>query len=122
MAKVLETVGMERLKAALTARKLTARRDSNLRLEVGFSAEYAIYVHEDLTAFHPVGQAKYLEQPLRQNRPVYAKIVRDEMRRGRSLRQAMRTAGFALLRDAKELVPVDTGFLKSSGFVRVVAA
>lgn len=25
---------------------------------------YAIYVHENLTARHPVGQAKYLEQPL----------------------------------------------------------
>lgn len=121
MAKVVETTGFERLKAILTARKLTARRDSNLRLEIGFAAEYAIYVHEDLTAFHTVGQAKYLEQPLRQNRPVYAKIVRDEMKRGRSLRQAMRSAGLALIRDAKELVPVDTGFLKGSWFVRVVS-
>jgi hypothetical protein len=72
-----------------------------------------------LEAIHAVGQAKYLETPLRQNRPVYAKVVADEMKRGRSLRQALRSAGFAILRDAKELVPVDTGELKQSGFVKV---
>lgn len=26
--------------------------------------EYAVYVHEDLAASHPVGQAKFLEQPV----------------------------------------------------------
>ena len=33
-------------------------------VEVGFggpAAGYAIYVHEDLSAHHPVGEAKYLE-------------------------------------------------------------
>lgn len=29
----------------------------------GPAAPYALAVHEDLTARHPVGQAKYLEQP-----------------------------------------------------------
>jgi len=36
-------------------------------VELGFggpATPYAIIVHEDLSAFHPVGQAKYLEQPL----------------------------------------------------------
>ena len=27
---------------------------------------YAVYVHENLEAHHPVGQAKYLEQPVNQ--------------------------------------------------------
>lgn len=27
---------------------------------------YAVYVHEDLTAYHRVGQAKYLETPVRE--------------------------------------------------------
>jgi len=31
----------------------------------GPSAPYALYVHEDLTKHHPVGQAKYLEVPVR---------------------------------------------------------
>lgn len=37
-------------------------------VELGFggpAAEYAVIVHEDLTKRHPVGQAKYLEIPLK---------------------------------------------------------
>lgn len=30
----------------------------------GAASDYAIIVHEDLSAYHPVGQAKFLEQPL----------------------------------------------------------
>lgn len=114
------TSGLDKLTAVLTARKLTGKRDSNLRLVVGFTAEHAIVVHEDLSAFHAIGQAKYLEQPMRENRAVYARIVRDKMKQGRSLRQAMLAAGYELLRDARALVPVDTGELKASGFVKVV--
>jgi hypothetical protein len=29
--------------------------------------DYAIYVHEDLTAYHPVGEAKYIENEINQN-------------------------------------------------------
>ena len=34
-------------------------------VQLSYGAEYAIYVHEILDAVHPVGQAKYLEQPVR---------------------------------------------------------
>jgi len=37
-------------------------------IELGFggpAAPYAVFVHEDLTKHHPVGQAKYLELPVR---------------------------------------------------------
>lgn len=33
---------------------------------IGYGTEYAIFVHENLEAQHKVGQAKYLEQPLRE--------------------------------------------------------
>lgn len=67
---------------------------------VGYTAEYAIFVHEDLELRHgadfnawywediqagrehergPNQQAKFLEQPLRQNRRQLAKIVKTEM-------------------------------------------
>ena len=29
------------------------------------AVEYAVYVHEDLNAFHPTGEAKYLETPFK---------------------------------------------------------
>lgn len=44
-------------------------------VRVGYTMEYAIYVHENLMAKHPVGQAKYLEQPARTERPAIIRIV-----------------------------------------------
>lgn len=41
----------------------------------GPAAPYALYVHEDLDAFHSVGQAKYIEQPLFQSAPFMAERV-----------------------------------------------
>lgn len=35
----------------------------------GVAAPYALVVHEDLEAFHPVGQAKYLESVILESRP-----------------------------------------------------
>lgn len=35
--------------------------------EVGYSADYALEQHEDLTFEHDTGQAKYLEQPFNEN-------------------------------------------------------
>ena len=43
------------------------RTGNKVTLTLGFggaAADYAIPVHEDLEAFHRVGQAKYVEQPL----------------------------------------------------------
>ena len=40
---------------------------SRVSVTLGFgnnSVAYAVYVHENLTARHPVGEAKYLERPL----------------------------------------------------------
>lgn len=36
-------------------------------VRLGSNTEYAIFVHEDLDAYHKVGQAKFIEAPLRQN-------------------------------------------------------
>ena len=35
-----------------------------ISVEAGFSADYALYVHENLGHLHPNGQAKFLEGPL----------------------------------------------------------
>lgn len=31
---------------------------------LGYSMDYAIFVHENMRAFHPVGKAKFLEDPI----------------------------------------------------------
>lgn len=43
----------------------------------GAAASYAIYVHENLTARHPVGQAKYLEVPVNRARKGLAKRIAE---------------------------------------------
>lgn len=47
----------------------------------GPAADYAIHVHENLEAYHPVGQAKFIEEPLRESAPFLlgriAKRLRD---------------------------------------------
>ena len=50
-------------------------------VEVGYVAEYAVYVHEDLFAHHNVGQAKFLEQPMRDHKDDVTRIVQDEVKR-----------------------------------------
>lgn len=41
----------------------------------GVSAQYAVFVHENLEAFHEVGQAKFLESTLLESRPYMAARV-----------------------------------------------
>ena len=42
-------------------------RGLNTEFSIGYSADYAVYVHEDLTKHHPNGQAKFLETAILQN-------------------------------------------------------
>jgi len=55
----------------------------------GPAAPYAIEVHENLDAFHPVGEAKYIESVLRESKPFMrdriAKRARSLMRRPRKV-------------------------------------
>jgi hypothetical protein len=45
----------------------------------GPSADYAIYVHEDLDAYHPVGNAKFIERPLFEALPFMAKRIANRI-------------------------------------------
>jgi len=88
---------------------------------VGFTQNYAIYVHENLEAYHLVGQAKFLEQPARElsQGGVLSRIVVEVMRQGKTMMQGLLLAGLRIQREAQRLVPVDTGALKNSAFTRV---
>lgn len=44
-------------------------------VEIGFTASYAIYVHENMEAYHAVGQAKFLEQSLKDNHAQILKLA-----------------------------------------------
>lgn len=45
----------------------------------GPAADYAVYVHEDLDAFHRVGNAKFIERPLMESRSFMAQRVAMRM-------------------------------------------
>lgn len=56
------------------------RKEGKLGVSVGFSAAYAIYVHENLEAHHDTGQAKFLESALRDNRDAIIRILQAKAR------------------------------------------
>jgi len=114
MAKWLE--GTEQLVENIRSR---AKRAKGSDVIVGYEQPYAVFVHENLEAHHPVGQAKYLEQPMRQHRRELLRYISVELRKGRLLQDVLFEAGNILLDASLPLVPVDTGALKSSGFVEV---
>lgn len=117
-AKMIVTGGGP-LVAQLQNLKKGAQRASGPKAVAGYSAPYAVYVHERTDVYHPVGQAKFLETAAAQQRGAMASLIADQMRKGRSINQATLTAAQLLLRESNRLVPVDTGFLRDSGRARV---
>jgi hypothetical protein len=111
--------GVPRLLRTLEGLAAKARADAGKRVSVGFSAPYAVFVHEDLTAFHSNGVAKFLETPMRTMHQELAGIVGAEVRGGATLVEAERKAAERLLVASQAIVPVDSGNLRDSGFVSV---
>lgn len=60
----------------------TRKEGEGFRAEVsvGYTASYAVFVHENLEANHPIGQAKFLEQPARDMRQELLETVWGEAR------------------------------------------
>lgn len=46
-----------------------------ISVEMSFGTDYAIFVHENLEAFHPVGQAKFMESVINESRQFMASRV-----------------------------------------------
>lgn len=63
-------------------------------------------------------QAKFLEQPARELKKEFSRIITTACKNGAKLGQALMMAGLRLQRESQQLVPVDTGNLKSSAFTR----
>jgi len=112
-----EITGFTDLKERLQKLQNEAK-ESNVTVVVGFTQNYAIYVHENLEARHRVGQAKFLEQPARELAPHFGTVVRDLLSKGVSMLKALFIVGLRLQRDAQKLCPVLTGALKNSAFTR----
>jgi hypothetical protein len=128
MAARVNMVGFNSLISKLGARQRSAARAMRKTVRVGYSAPYALRIHEDLEIDHEAhgcgGQAKFLEQPARMYRKVMASIVRNSVvgRTGpgdleAAIVRGFLAAGLFLKKESQELVPVQTGFLRDSAFV-----
>lgn len=117
MAEKVEITGVDRLQKRLAA--LARRHKPVSQAVVKYTAPYAVYVHEDMQAFHPTGQAKFLETAIRTEASHVAQVVRTELAHGKSMEEALLTGGYVVLFASNALVPVDTGFLRASGRVDV---
>lgn len=92
--------------------------DKKAETKVGYSAPYALAVHERLDVYHPIGQAKYLEQPMRTEEKPMRDIIRSRLRARESLKAAQLEAAKHLMKVSLNLTPIDTGKLRASWFIK----
>lgn len=105
--------------AVRTLRSRSLRGRVRMAADVVYDAPYAIYVHEDLSVRHRVGQAKFLEEPARRLARQLQQVIREVLLDKHSLEMGIRRAAGILLEASRRLVPVDTGRLRDSGRVEV---
>jgi hypothetical protein len=114
---------MEKLRAVMTAfrKRITkAIHDNGISVVVGYTAAYAVYVHENLEAKHKEGkQAKFLEQPARELTQEFREIIFKTLSSGGTVAEALLMCGLRLQRESQKIVPIDTGALKNSAFTRL---
>jgi hypothetical protein len=124
---------LEKVVAKLRELAAKARKEGKASVAVGYTARYALFVHENLRQklkgqprpyglgvyWGPNGQPKFLEGPARQLRRVLADIIAQALRQGKTMSQALVLAGLRLQRESQERVPVELGNLRASAFTRL---
>ena len=117
MAVKLKVSGVEGVIASLQGHSLKGKKV--MTGTVVYDAPHSVYVHEDLEAFHPNGQAKYLEQPARELHSEMVETINRSVRAKNGLEEGVQRALGLLFDASQELVPVDTGELRDSGFIEI---
>jgi hypothetical protein len=107
--------GLNSLLKSLNKLAIDAKK-AGVSVQVGFSQSYALVVHENTTAKHKVGQAKYLEAASRRHSKKIGKVAATVYKKTNSMEKALITGGLLLQREAQKLTPVDTGALKASAY------
>lgn len=117
MAKV---EGFTVVQQTLAKMAKSARAEHGKSVIVGYTAQYAIYVHENMQSAHRVGNAKFLENPARElsQSGVLGRIIQDAYKNGAKLQDALVLGGLRIQRDSQLQVPIDTGNLRGSAFTR----
>ena len=109
---------LDRVLTELRKRRAKAGLDGLSTLKVGYGAKHAVPVHERLDVHHPIGQAKFLEQPIRTEAKTMGDIIKKKLMARESLKVAHMEAAKHLMKVSLQLVPVDTGELRDSWFIK----
>ncbi len=112
--------GVTEVKQQLQKLFRESKRENNVSVTVGYTADYAVFVHENMNAEHTPGQkAKYLEEPAEELAQELGTIVAKVADKTGSLEKGLIIGGLRLQAASQRIVPVDTGNLKGSAFTRV---
>ena len=109
----IEIDGLRQLESKLQQLSGKYGSSNQVSATVSQSAQYAIYVHEDLEAGHNVGEAKFLEKAALRNKDKVAERV-TKMLPTTKMSLALYSSALLIQRDSMKLTPVDTGNLKAS--------
>ncbi len=110
----IENINSLRKKLERLSDKYSSGEDTSV--VVGYTANYAVRVHERPAKHAPGKQHKFLEQPARQLGGELSSIIRRSLQGGVKLLQSLYLAGLRLQRESQLIVPVDTGNLRGSAF------
>lgn len=111
---------VERLSNLIAALKSRMMGQPIVSVSVGYTQQYALFVHENLEAHHKQGkQAKFLEGPARQHKDEIAAKVVEKVKAGATLEQGLLVGGLYLQRLSMQVVPIDTGALRASAFTKI---
>ncbi len=117
----IEIRNLPRLMGKLRQRERDAggRFAADPKVSVGYTAPYAIWVHEIRTNHHPVGRAGFLLDVAREMSSQLGRIIVRGMQAGKGLLRSCVEAATALMLESQRNCPVDTGFLRSTAYVKV---
>lgn len=112
--------GLNAVVGALGKKRKKSKRENNGDVIVGYTANYALRVHEDLEARHAPGKvAKFLHKPAVEKQKEIAEIILRGKKAGLPLMKAIVLGGLFLQRESQKIVPIDTGNLRGSAFTKI---
>ena len=131
----LKFPNLNKVVSALTKAAKKAKQMDQGSVIVGYTANYAVYVHESIEMklkgkprpnkkgkfWDPQNraQAKFLEQPARDRLPELNRVITGTVKKTGDVNKGLLVGGLRLQRESQRLVPVNTGNLKNSAFTRV---
>lgn len=108
-----------RLRSKLLTRARDAVDQGNKVITCGYHAIYATRQHENLSLQHPNGgEAKFLENVYRSQIDQLVAVMKAKMIETNNIEEALFSCADKLLSESNKRIPIDTGYLKSSWFIR----